>query len=197
MVSPRAHRFHSSRLRPVVAGPEPGRECGGAKPGCRGDRAPFVPPRGVPAPGCTGRCPGGCGAGCVGGVRRRARGGLRRQRVRGERPVARAASCRAGALRRCAATVPDRRVPWRRRVAHEPARSLPRHGRSLSCRGGRGRKTSPLSLTSVTACSATVSSLRSSDEQWFEPHRDDTAPVASDVVVPPRPVVGGRGCGVG
>ena len=117
-------------------------------PACRGDRAPCVPRRRVPAPGCTGRCQGGCVAGCVGGVRRRAGGGLRRRRARGGRPVARASrSCRGGAVRRCAATGPDRRV----RGGGELLTS--RRGRCLdtgevaSRRGGRGRKPSPLNLT--------------------------------------------------
>ena len=114
------------------------------------------------APGCTGRCQGGCVAGCVGGVRRRAGGALRRQRVRGERPVARGSRSRRGGVgRRCAATAPDRRVPWQRRVAHEPARSPPRYGRGpvRAAATEAARRARSVAL-SVTACSAILRSPR-------------------------------------
>ena len=88
----------------------------------------------------------------------------------------------AASVRRCAATAPDRRVAWRRRVAHEPARSLPRYGRGrVAPRLPRPRVEPAQPQLSVAACSATVDArVRRSCEEWFEPLGDDTAPVAAD-----------------
>ena len=163
MVSPSAHRFHSSSGRSVVAGPGPRRECGGARPGCRGGRRPSVPPRRVPAPGCTGRGQ----AGAVSGLLEVFVGAF----------VADLGS--SDLVASGPSPAPARRVEATLSVGELPPRligPLRGSGKSFTSRRGRCLDTGEASSrrgaetasrtrsasASVAACSATVRSLRSS-----------------------------------